>query len=167
MRVQDKKVKFTSYKSVKNGGGLLPIQWHKVTIEHSDLTAAATTESIDVSVDDDGNEIPDGSRIIGAGVKVWVPFDEAGGASISALTVQVGDAGDTDELFTATSVYTGTATAGQWLETGGAYTALTRESDYAVAALFTATGGNVSLLDTGRLEVWIAYVRLSDPYSAE
>lgn len=279
MRVQDKKVKFTSYKSVKNGPGLLPIQWHKKTIGHADLTTAAATQTIDCSLDDDGVEIPDGSRIVGAGIKVLRPFGDSTEA-LSALTVQVGDAGNDDEQLTASSVFAGglgpaysatvggtatdgdytitftgfgletpvdvdvtrsttpasnddlaaeidaaldvaadasgsledilfpgsissaaavvsfrafaglpagtvtqsapapgtltiadveitTAAAGAWIETGGAYTPLTREANYAVGCLFTATGGNVTLADSGSLEVWIAYTRLSDPSDAE
>lgn len=151
--------KFSSYKAVKNAPGMLPIQWHKKTLTHADLTDADGSETEDVSVDDNGAEIPDGSYIIGAGVKLITPFS---GGTVSAITVQVGDAGDPDELVTASDIFTGVA-AGTWIQTGGAYVPMTRESDYAVAAVFTVTGDNAVNLTAGALQVWVAYVRLSDP----
>lgn len=154
----DSSVKFTSYKSVKNNPGLLPIQWHRKTITTADLDAAGTSDTVDVSTDDDGAELPDGSYVLGAGVKVRTPFS---GGSVSALTVSLGDSGDPDELLTASDVYG--ASSGDWLETGGAYTPWTRESDYAVIATFASTGDNVDQLTAGEIEVWIAYAKLSDP----
>lgn len=140
-----------------SGNGVEPIKVHTRTVRHSDLTAAATTESIDISVGDDGRAIPAGAQIIRASVQTlqaWV------GPSITDLDVDVGDTVDPDELLDGADI-----DAVGFVQTpAGTYTAFTREaSAYVPLALFIATGGNVVAFTAGASVFRIYYIAPEAP----
>jgi hypothetical protein len=148
---------------------------HKVIVTFADLTAAATTQTLilfpDASPADvlgtqsAGYTLPSGTYIAKCGFQLITPFS---GGSVSALTVGIGDGGsatrysasNASDLFT-TSSNTKNASVGG---TGYTFT----QSDVAagnvaaVTALFTATGGNLSTLTAGVVELYIAVHRLND-----
>lgn len=99
------------------------------------------------------------NTLIGAAptvVYVTTPFT---GGSISAITAEVGDAGDTDELLAAVSVFSGTGwkAAVQGVKIG----AVDRyEAAYAPVVRLAATGGNLSTLTAGNLTVIVPYIAL-------
>lgn len=143
-------IHFTSYDSVKAGDGLMPIRVFKFSLDPSDLTAAATTEAVDISTDDEGNAFPANALVIGASVDVNTAFT---GGTVSACTVQVGDTADPNELLVATSCFT--ATGFTW--DPGVYTPFSLEAAYAPEALVTATGDNVDAITAGLMVIRIYY----------
>ena len=74
------------------------VQLFTETIGHADLTAAATAENIALS------GFPANSIIVGACLELDTDFS---GGSVSAITAEIGDAGDTNELAAAVDVFTG------------------------------------------------------------
>lgn len=64
-------------------------QFIEVTITHADLTAAATSQAVDIG------DIPAGAQIRGADIRLATPFT---GGSVSACVVDIGDAGDADAI---------------------------------------------------------------------
>lgn len=108
----------------------------------ADLTAEAAAENIAIT----------GFPAKAMKIAAWIELKEvfAGGSAESA-TVQIGDAGDPDELMVATSVFTGVSPAilgGQGAAKGWSF-----EAAYAPVARFTVTGSgiNVDDLTTGSL----------------
>ena len=124
-------------------------RWHEVTITHADLTDADTSQAIDLATDDNGNAFPVDCQIVGAFIRVDTDFS---GGSVSALTCQVGDAGDPDELITATSVFTGASNV-KPLSANGAAGLPRWEAAYAPEALFTSTTDNLVNLTAGSLTI--------------
>lgn len=68
-------------------------------IQHSDLVAAATTESVAIGV-----ALPANAALIGYSVDCPTLFS---GGSVSACTLKIGTNGDDDAVMAATSVFTG------------------------------------------------------------
>lgn len=155
-RINDTRVDFTSYDAVKSADGLMPIRVFKFTLEPSDLTAAATTEAVDISTDDAGVSFPANARVIGATVDCTTAFT---GGSVSACTVQVGDTVDPNELLAATSIFTATG----FTDDPGVYTPFSLEAAYAPEALVTATGDNVDAITAGRAVIRIYYFKPERP----
>lgn len=128
----------------EHGHGTFQLISQRITA--ADLTAEAAAENIAIS------GFPAKALKIAAWVELETVF--AGGDAESA-TVQIGDAGDPDELMVATSVFTGVdpgVLGGQGAAKGWSF-----EADYSPVARFTVTGSgiNVDDLTGGSL---IAYV---------
>lgn len=141
----------TPQNSTDGSGGLTaPINYKEWTIDHEDLTAAATTESIALA------GFPTDAAPVAC--EVFVDEDFSGG-SVSALALEVGDAGDVDELLTSTSVFTGVQNT-DWIQTDAAARVgkFHREAAYSPAAKFTASSDNVVNLSAGSLRVRIYYM---------
>lgn len=118
-------------------------------VEHSDLTAAATTEAYALT------GFPANSVLVDA----WIDLDTVfSGGSVSACTVQLGDTASTDELMSAKDVFTG-ATLGLTYEDALAYVPK-KEAAYAPELLVTTTDDNVVNLDAGDLTVYIRYMTM-------
>lgn len=124
------------------------IKKRQLQVEHSDLTAAATTESVDI-----GAAFGAGVVVVGAYLDVTTLFS---GGSVSAITAEVGiKGGDTNSIVDAMDVFTGAATGiktAYGVGPAGYYGAITP------AILFTATGDNVVNLTAGDLTVTIIYL---------
>ena len=123
-----------------------------IRITHSDLTAAATTQTITKTV-------KAGQQVRGVAFKVHTAFD---GGSTSALKLDVGDGVDADGYIDneeihadATEVLFGPALDG--LLTGKTYAA-----DDTIDILFTATGANLSVLTAGEVEIVFNIISLND-----
>lgn len=127
-------------------------------ITAADLTDADTSQAITLSALNNGwgeSAVPANSRIMYAWINVIEGFE---GGDATALTVTLGDAGAATELITAVSVFTGT----EGLKVkSGTYTLGTFEAAYAPIATFASTDGNLDDIDTGVLEVCIAYETIS------
>lgn len=123
-------------------------------VGHADLTAAATSEAIALTHYRTGSGFPANAIPVASHVEL---DEEFSGGAATAVTVAVGDAGDVDELFTATSVFTG-AGAGVKSAAGVATGKFAHESAYAPIATFTATTDNVVNLTAGSAWVVIHYV---------
>lgn len=122
---------------------------HVVKVTHEDLTAAATSETIQIFPE--SGTLPAGTRVECVGHRVVTAFS---GGSVSALTVTVGDGGDADRLCT--------AALDDLVATG--YTAVPRSvgtqpftfaSADAVDATFAATGDNVVNLSAGEIHIFL------------
>lgn len=151
-KLNDTAVKFSSYDALKAGYGAMPIRTFKVTIDTSDLTDAATSQAVSLGTDDAGNSFPANARVIGATCHVLTAF---AGGSVSALTMQVGDAADPNELLVATDM-----TATGFTDAPGVYTPWTLEATaYAGLATFTSTDDNLDALTAGKVEVYIHYFK--------
>lgn len=139
--------------STDGAGGLVaPITFMEWTIGHADLTTAATSEAETLS----------GFPVNAAPLKaeVFVDVDFSGG-TVSACTVEVGDAGDEDELLTASNCFTGVQNTA-WTDTPSAAIVgkFKREAAYAPIATFRSTTDNVVSLTAGSLRVRIYYALL-------
>jgi hypothetical protein len=120
---------------------------HIVKVDRFDLTAAATTQTLPI-LPAVGN-LPAGTIVECIGHRVVTAF---AGPSITAVTLQVGDGGDTDRLCT--------AALDDLIAVG--FTAVPRSvttqpfclaAADAVDALFTATGANLSVLTAGEVHI--------------
>lgn len=114
---------------------------------HADLTTAGTAQAVDLSA-----TVPENIKVI----DVWVNQVEVGaGGTISALTMQLGDAGDPNGLMTAIDVFTG-SDLGLRYQAGTPTEYLSNEAALGLIATMTSTAGN---LDTATTGSWIVYLR--------
>jgi hypothetical protein len=126
-------------------------------VDFDDLTAAATSEVITfaeaiVNHPTGAEAVPTNARVMFAWINL---LEEFAGGSVSAITMDLGDAGNDDELVAAEDVFTGASTG---VKTGaGAYTLGTFEAAYTPILTFEATDDNVVNLTAGAVEVCIAY----------
>jgi hypothetical protein len=140
-----------------SGSGVEPIKVHTRTVTHADLTAAATSESIDISVGDDGLAIPADAMVIRASVQTLIA---GAGPSITDIDVDVGDAGNPDELLDGADI----DAVGYVQTPAGAYTPFTLEATpYVPLALFLLTGGNAVALTAGAWKFRIYYLAPEAP----
>lgn len=124
---------------------------HVVKITYADLAGtAATTKTMPILPGASGN-LPEGTLVRCLGHRVVTAFV---GASITALTLQVGDGGDTDRLCTAAldDLLTVGTTAVPASVTTQPYSFA---ADDTVDALFTATGANLSALTAGEVHIFL------------
>lgn len=120
---------------------------HKYTIPYSDLTSAGATTATDTVTVLLG-ATPSLYRVRGAGVNITTAY-----AGTTALTVQVGSTTTANAYVTAQSVLT----AGflQGVPTGAAL--VTGTASVSMTATFTnATGGSISALTGGSLDIFLA-----------
>ena len=129
------------------------IRYHVVTVTHADLTDADTSQDIDLATADNGDAFPANAWILERYLVVGTDFS---GGSVSALTCQVGDAADPDELLLATSVFTGAANNVP-LASNGAAGYGRWEAAYAPIARFTSTTDNLVNLTAGSVSIVIVY----------
>lgn len=130
-------------------------------VTHADLDAAATSDTVALTDITTGAGFPANAIPLAAHVELDTEFS---GGAVSAITVAVGDAADADELFTATSVFTG-ATAGMKSAAGAAVGKFAHESAYSPILTAALTGGNAADLTAGSLYVIIQYV-INPPITA-
>lgn len=135
-----------------SGGLTAPINYMEWTVGYAAASAAATTKSVSLS------GFPADAAPIAC--EMVVDTDFAGG-SVSACVVEVGDAGDTDELLTSSNVFTGVQNTA-WVQTDAAARVgkFHRETAYAPEVKFTSTTDNLDALTAGSLRVRIYYALL-------
>ena len=124
----------------------------RIRVDFSELTAAATTETLDLVT------LPTGAQMDLCLVEILTTFSDAG--SISDLAVEVGTAADPDAFQASTDVF-GPA-AGQYRADGANPSA----SGVAVKAKFTATGDDLgdgadTNLDDGLVDIILRYTIVS------
>lgn len=153
----DTAAKFTSYQSVKSGLGLEPIKLHRFTLNYDDAAlgvAATSATGIDLDPDD---TIPANALILDWGFDVQVAF---AGGSISAITADVGDSGNADELIDGADLETTGFSRGS----RGVYTRPGEEATaYAPTADVVAVGDDLDQLTAGRVVFYIWYLAPADP----
>lgn len=139
-----------------SGNGEEPLKIHKRTIRVADLTAAATSQTIDSSVGDDGTSIPANAVILGTSAEVVIPIS---GGAIATATVESGDVADTDEGLAA-----GNAFAAGFLNTRGilAYGA-SEPTAYGHRTRVVVTGANVNAATQCAIVVRTAYFCMERP----
>lgn len=116
----------------------------KYTIGFADIAAAATTDTESFLT------LPEKTVIEYIVVKHSTAF---AGGSISALTVDIGDASDADELLSGFDVFQAVADAAREIVSCvyiGAFSGSTN-----IIATFTATGDNLDQLTQGSLDIWV------------
>lgn len=91
-----------------------------------------------------------------------VPVTAFAGGAISAFTAEVGDAGDTDGLVTASSVFTGVTLNDPIVTPSAAQYALRYEANYVPVLRMLSTDGNISAATAGELEVRIRWFKNLD-----
>lgn len=126
-------------------------------LSYDDLSDEDTSETITwaalVTAHPDGaSNPPANARIVYAHANLLEVF---AGGSVSACTVALGDAGDTDEQITAVSVFTG-ATLGLLPKTG-TYAGTAIESAYTPIVTVTTVDGNIDTLTSGKIEFALHY----------
>lgn len=134
------------------------IQFAAWEVRYSDLSGiAATAGNVTLSATH-GFTFPANVLIGVAPTIIYVDTPFTGG-SISAITAEVGDSGDTDELLAAVSVFSGTGwkAAVQGVKVG----AVERfEASYAPVVRFSATGANLSATTAGKLRLMVPYIQV-------
>lgn len=132
---------------------------HKFTIDHADLTAAATTQTITLT------GLTRGMLITNAAFNLVTPFD---GGATTELTLEVGwdtVGADPDGLIEAASIHLDATEILVGDATGAAFAAKRTGRPVVSAqnatALFTATGANVSVLDAGEVDIYLAIADLT------
>lgn len=126
------------------GAGVLRMS---VQVEHSDLTAAATSETINI-----GDALPANAFIVGRWVEVTTAMS---GGSASSVTVDVGTSANTDSIIDGADVFTGAVS--------GSGTAGVSPVGFYSAAQLQATftsDVNVAALTAGDITIHIAYAVL-------
>ena len=146
-----------STRALKNGQTIQELTGFtdSIRITHADLTAAATTETINLAV-------KAGTQVRNVAFKLHTAFD---GGSTSDLTLKVGDGTDTDAFINASIIHADateenfgpSVAAGVGGKLGKVYAA-----DGNINMLFTATGANVSVLDAGDIEIFYNLVQVDD-----
>lgn len=134
------------------------------TIGYAEISAAATTKVVDLF------PIPADGQVVQIGFYVSEEFD---GGATSGLTLQLGVTGvDTDGFVAATEIHVDGTGISSAINSGAFYndgtTANTinakvydAASATTVSALFTATGGNTSVLTQGKVTVFAQIVDFS------
>jgi hypothetical protein len=135
---------------------------HKVIITHPDLSATATTKTVNLLTG-----LVAGHLITGAAFRLVSGFV---GTSVTNLTMQVGydlaaGTDDPDGIIETVEL----ATAGTEILAGDATGAIfaTKRTGFApqeactITALFTATGANLSVLTAGEVHVYLSVVDLA------
>jgi hypothetical protein len=127
---------------------------HVVRVVHTDLTGtAALTKTQQLLPETSGSTLPIGTMYEVVGIRVSTAFV---GPSVSSLTLQVGDGGDTDRVFTAAMASLLTAAyypATNLTTAPGQFTAADT-----IDGLFTAVGANLSVLTAGVVDIYLAIV---------
>lgn len=116
----------------------------KYTVDYTDIQTAATTNTATLL------SLPAKTLIEFVIIKHSTAF---AGGSISALTVDVGDATDADELIAAFDVVQAVAEGASQITSApyiGAFASATN-----IVATFTATGDNLDQLTQGSVDIWI------------
>jgi len=125
-----------------------PIVALSLTIGHADLTAAATSESINI-----GDALPCPARVLGVSIGEGT-FTAMSGGSVNACTLKIGTGTDDDALRTAEDIFTGASgfpkagTAGVLGYVGAPLPAGTQ-----LKAKVTTTADNVVNLSAGAVTV--------------
>lgn len=118
------------------------------TFAHGDLTAAATSESLDLG------SLPPGAVPDGVEVELATPFT---GGTVSACVVAVGTTADPDAILASANVFAAAADGQASAQTQGAAPRKRFASGAALKALFTATGDNVVNLSAGACTIRVYY----------
>lgn len=146
-----------STQALKNGKTIQELTGFtdSIRIGHADLTAAATTETINLAV-------KAGTQVRNVAFKLHTAFD---GGSTSNLTLQVGDSADTD-AFVSNSIVHVDATEENYgpsvAAAVGGKLGKVFAADGNINMLFTATGANVSVLDAGDIEIFFNLVHVDE-----
>ncbi len=158
----DTKIKFTSYDSVKSSPGMEPIKVQKLTLDLTNMTAEATSDTADFS-----SVIPAGSILMGVSYNIRALATD-GVVTVSSATVALGDGTDADRFMDEVDVLVGSGSTGfarvNPANPGGA-------SDVYPLALATETtlratlslDVNVDTLTAFEMDIWVQYFSPTDP----
>jgi hypothetical protein len=136
----------------------IPIKvWHQI-VRHSDFTTVGVEQALDLNATFTTNTFPTNVIVIGGYGRLFEVF---AGGTISACTVELGDAGNDNEIITATDVFTGASLARQL-----GLNINTQEAAYTPLLTMTATAGNLSTTESGIYGVYILYIDLPDQVQA-
>lgn len=135
---------------VANLPGILreAIKIHKYTITTADMTDSDTSQTVDLSTDDDANSFPASAIVLAGGAALVTPVS---GGTISECLIRMGDAGAAEELLADITCFTG-ATPGL---IGTVIAFLTAEAAYSPQAVLTFTGGNADTAEDGEIVCFI------------
>lgn len=126
--------------------GVERVRYASLVVGHADLTAAATSESIDFA-----EALPAGARVLDAFIDITTLFS---GGSVSALKVDVGvSGGDTNGFIEDATAFTGDPTG----RVNGTRGVIPNAGGVTVAVNVKATGDNVVNLDAGAMTVYVVY----------
>lgn len=128
-----------------------------IRITYADLVVAATTKNIS----DPTGALPANAVVVGSQVEVVTAF---GGATVTAIQLDVGDSDDDNSVIAAMEVMSGVS-AGRRQKAGAR--AAGKDSATTLIAKCTATGGNfgdgtTSNLTAGEVHVHILYALVGD-----
>lgn len=119
------------------------------TFVETDLTAAATTQTLDVG------DVPAGAQILGVGVALATPFT---GGGITAFTMSLGTTGDDDALIAAANIFAAAVDGEASTRPLGIAPNKRFAAKTTLKAKFDSTTANVVAATAGALTLRILYV---------
>lgn len=128
---------------------------HKITVDYTDISAAALTKSIQILPEISGSNNPVGTFVTAAGYRLETPFD---GGDTATLSVQIGDDGDPNRfLVETTTELHKDATQKKNVVAAASVTTMPFAYDAAngIDALFTATEANLNELTAGSVDLFL------------
>lgn len=126
------------------------LQKRTVTVAETDLTASATTQTLNI-----GATLPANARIVGVDMRSYTPFT---GGSVSAMKIDVGTSGDVDALIAQADAFATAVDGGPASMPAGVRPNKTFVSGGAqLTAKFTATGDNVVSCTAGAITIDVLF----------
>lgn len=123
-----------------------------IRITHEDLTTAGPAQTIT-------KDVKAGEQIRSVAFKVNTAFN---GGATSALALDVGDGDDPDGYVDGEEIHADASEVLFGPALDGLLTGKTYAVDDTIDIKFTATGGNVSLLDAGDIEIYFNIVNINE-----
>jgi hypothetical protein len=136
----------------------------RVRVEYTDFSETDTSETITwaaaAAFHPQGSlgSIPANAKIMDAWV---VRIADFAGGSVTAVTVDLGDSGNDDELLDAADLFTGAKATAAVSNADGIYSLGSIESAYVPQLVFTTVGANLDDLTAGACEICISYQALA------
>lgn len=128
------------------------LQKKTVTVGHADLTAAATSQAVNI-----GTALPANARIIGVDMRSLTAFS---GGSAGAVTVDIGSSGDVDALVDGANLFAAAVDGGPASMPAGIRPTKTYASATQLIATFIADV-NVADLTAGSVVIDVLYMVLA------
>jgi hypothetical protein len=145
------------HKTKIRGGRSAPyimLRLYNQRVVYSDFSDADTSEALDLNATFTSNAFPANVIILAAWLQL---YDEFAGPSHTAVTLQLGDAGDPNGLIDATNVWTG---AGLGRKVGLTTEVMTQELAYVPLLQIDTTADDVADLTSGDVGVFVLLIEI-------
>lgn len=158
----DMALRFTREGAVKSGLGLEPTKPVTLDIYYTDLTASATSDTVDFAA-----AVPDGAILMGVARKLRQGFGD-GGVNVTDCILDLGDGTNADLFIDAADIFTDqdlvyTRETADSIGDGTSALPLPLSAATTFRATITATGADVDTLTTGHVTLYLYIFNPEDP----